>query len=74
MLQSPSEMHSLLVDWGCNNLTSSLDPRACSDYSVGGGGFGDVYRGVLADDTQIAVKSIRPLSMDDVTEGKYQKV
>lgn len=56
---SVEEIINALARRGCSNLTSSIDLTACSDLPCAGGGFCDVYRGMLCDGTGIAIKVLR---------------
>ncbi|QRV74670.1 kinase domain protein [Ceratobasidium sp. AG-Ba] len=53
-----SEVIGQLVRHGCMNVTNELDPDYFGKYAnpVAGGGFGDVYRGMLGGKTPVAIK------------------
>ncbi|CUA71091.1 Tyrosine-protein kinase SPK-1 [Girardia tigrina] [Rhizoctonia solani] len=53
------EVMSSLVDHGCTDLTSTINPSTFDEHPISYGGFGDVYRGRLVDETLIAVKILR---------------
>ncbi|KAG8740303.1 phosphatidylinositol-binding protein scs2 [Ceratobasidium sp. 414] len=54
-----SDVISLLVEHGCQDITEKLDPSAHGEYPVSSGGFGDVYKGRLRDGSPIAIKCMR---------------
>lgn len=58
-MQSVEEIIGALAKRGCLDLTSLINLAACSDRPCAGGGYCDVYRGVLHDGTLIAIKSLR---------------
>lgn len=58
-LQSVEEIIDALARRGCSNLTSSIDMAASGEFPCAGGGFCDVYRGMLRDGTNIAIKVLR---------------
>ncbi|KAG8725550.1 hypothetical protein FRC09_011277 [Ceratobasidium sp. 395] len=53
---SLSDVVSLLVRHGCQDISHMLDLPACSEYPISSGGFGDVFRGKLDDNTPVAIK------------------
>ncbi|CAE7201382.1 unnamed protein product [Rhizoctonia solani] len=55
----PGEIVQRLVEHGCRDLTSLLDPPQSSELSLSNGNFRDVYRGALQDGTQIRLESLR---------------
>lgn len=57
--QSSDEIIAALAKRGCEDLTTRVDPAACSEFPYAGGGFCDVYRGRLYNGTMIAIKSLR---------------
>ncbi|KAG8728627.1 phosphatidylinositol-binding protein scs2 [Ceratobasidium sp. 414] len=54
-----SDVVSLLVEHGCQDITEKLDPSAHGEYPVSSGGFGDVYKGRLRDGSPIAIKCMK---------------
>lgn len=52
-------MFDCLVQHGCTDLTSSTDPDRHSSAVIASGGFGDVRRVRLDNDTFVAVKTLR---------------
>lgn len=48
-----------LLDHGCLDVTPNLDLSRCSTVALAGGTFGDVWRGMLLDQTQVAIKCLR---------------
>ncbi|KAG8713011.1 hypothetical protein FRC09_019226 [Ceratobasidium sp. 395] len=48
-----------LVNHGCPNISSRLDPTQCNEFPISRGGFGDVYQGALLDGTKVALKCFR---------------
>ncbi|QRV90507.1 hypothetical protein RhiJN_18525 [Ceratobasidium sp. AG-Ba] len=73
-ITTPQQIVSLLRYQGCVDLTSQLDLGTCTEYPISSGGFGDIYRCTLKDDTQVAIKTIRlyvGLSEQDYKVLKY---
>ncbi|KAG8714157.1 hypothetical protein FRC08_012297, partial [Ceratobasidium sp. 394] len=63
--------HEIIVHLGahgCQNVTHLLDAASCGVSPLEGGGFGDVYRGQLIDNTAVAVKTMR-FQIASSTEG-----
>ncbi|KAG9123474.1 hypothetical protein FRC07_014889 [Ceratobasidium sp. 392] len=56
-LMSTTEVLGQLMAHGCSNLTSDIEHL--SEYPVGGGGLGDVYKGKLRTGSEVAVKTLR---------------
>lgn len=52
-------MFQRLVDHGCVNLASHMDPKQYSTGLIAGGGFGDIWKGRLHDGTEVAIKVLR---------------
>ncbi|KAF8715206.1 kinase-like protein, partial [Rhizoctonia solani] len=48
-----------LVRHGCPDVTNDLDISQVSKYPISFGGFGDVYKAILRDERQVAVKCFR---------------
>ncbi|KAG8704892.1 homeodomain transcription factor ste12 [Ceratobasidium sp. 394] len=65
-----SDVISLLVKHGCQNVTEILDPSSHSDYPISSGGFGDVYKGRLRDGSSIAIKCMRIIVDPDSSEDQ----
>ncbi|KEP51128.1 tyrosine kinase catalytic domain protein, partial [Rhizoctonia solani 123E] len=51
-----------LVEHGCVDLTSLIEPSSYSEYPRHGGGYGDIYKGKMGDGRDIAVKVWRCFS------------
>ncbi|CEL59140.1 Serine/threonine-protein kinase sepA OS=Dictyostelium discoideum GN=sepA PE=2 SV=1 [Rhizoctonia solani AG-1 IB] len=66
---SNSEILAKLGKHGCNEVTNDIDVTKSSDFPVVAGGFGDIYRGVLRDGTQVSIKCLR-LMVDSGTTGR----
>lgn len=62
-----SEVVSQLVAHGCQDLTSTLILSSFGEYPVSHGGFSDIYRGLLLNGTQVAVKALR-VSVDSMSK------
>ncbi|KAG9081620.1 Leucine-rich repeat serine/threonine-protein kinase 2, partial [Ceratobasidium sp. 392] len=58
-----------LAESGCPDLTSDLDLARCSQWSVNGGGQGDIYEGRLTNGEQVAIKTIRGDQSLDLSKG-----
>ena len=58
-LKSVEEMFSCLIQHGCPDLSSSLDPSRFSLFPIANGGFGDVYRVSISGGPVLAVKTLR---------------
>ncbi|KAJ1302981.1 hypothetical protein OPQ81_003273 [Rhizoctonia solani] len=54
-----TEMFQCLVDHGCQDLTSSIDPNKYSSCRIAEGGFGDVWKGQSHNGMSVAVKVLR---------------
>ena len=52
-------MVARLGDHGCENMTQLLDYSSFSTQPISSGGFGDVYRGMLTEGVQVAIKTMR---------------
>ncbi|KAG8723134.1 hypothetical protein FRC09_004589 [Ceratobasidium sp. 395] len=64
----------ILTRRGCRDLTGQLDLGRCDDRPVAGGGFGDIYRGVLLSGEEVAIKCARLyLQWDDIGGRKVLK-
>ncbi|KAG8725551.1 hypothetical protein FRC09_011278 [Ceratobasidium sp. 395] len=53
-----SNVISLLIQHGCQDVTRMLDLAACSEHPVSSGGFGDIFQGKLKSAT-VAIKCMR---------------
>ncbi|KAG9080510.1 hypothetical protein FRC06_006494, partial [Ceratobasidium sp. 370] len=58
-MQSASEIAQHLGEHGCQDITDSLDIESCTTFPISSGGFGDVYRGRLFNETPVAIKTMR---------------
>ncbi|KAF8602002.1 kinase-like protein [Ceratobasidium sp. AG-I] len=58
-IMSAGAVISKLGAHGCQNITNRLNPGSFGHYPISTGGFGDVYRGRLFDQSQVAVKTMR---------------
>lgn len=58
-LKSVAGIRATLVKRGCPDLTLSMDRKNCSKVPVAGGGFCDVYKGLLLDGSVVAIKLLR---------------
>ncbi|KAG8702874.1 hypothetical protein FRC09_004486 [Ceratobasidium sp. 395] len=58
---------------GCRNLADEMDPTSYSKNSVNGGGLGDIYKGVLKNGVEVAIKTIRPVYSQDEEIQKHLK-
>ncbi|QRV95585.1 Tyrosine-protein kinase [Ceratobasidium sp. AG-Ba] len=56
---SISEIVLRLGEHGCEDVTNRLDVASSGEFPVSRGGFGDVYKGKMLDETQIAIKTMR---------------
>ncbi|QRV73805.1 Tyrosine-protein kinase [Ceratobasidium sp. AG-Ba] len=70
---SMPDLVSVLVQHGCPDVTHSLDFSTCDEYPIGGGGFGDIYRGKLRDGTSVAIKSMKVAGPDLVEQQRKMK-
>lgn len=65
LVQSPQEVIQHLTSpkltSKCPNITYLIDEESCDSTPLFGGGFGDVYRGSLKNETRVALKCIRLL-------------
>lgn len=52
-------MFQCLVEAGCNDLSSTMDPDQDAARIMSGGGFGDIWKGELNDGTKVAIKAWR---------------
>ncbi|KAG8727811.1 hypothetical protein FRC12_022204, partial [Ceratobasidium sp. 428] len=64
---------SHLVSHGCADVTEKLDPGRCEMHPVAGGGFSDIYRGILVGGTKVAIKYPRLFSNRDEQGPKISK-
>lgn len=49
-------MFECLMEHGCTNLTSTIDPHRFSSGLINGGSFGDIWKGKFYDGTDLAIK------------------
>ncbi|KAG8728367.1 hypothetical protein FRC11_011207, partial [Ceratobasidium sp. 423] len=54
-----------LLEHGCTDLSSQIDPNGYSKHPKHGGGYGDIYKGKMRDGRDIAVKIWRRFSNVD---------
>ncbi|CAE6436257.1 unnamed protein product [Rhizoctonia solani] len=54
-----TDMFQCLLNHGCVDLTSSIDPEKYSSCRVAQGGFGDIWQGELRNRTHVAIKVLR---------------
>lgn len=54
-----SEIIPYLIEFGCPDVTRFLDLSRCTTQPVAGGGYSNVYKGALYDNTVIAIKHPR---------------
>ncbi|CAE6470570.1 unnamed protein product [Rhizoctonia solani] len=66
-----SEVIQHLSYRGCNDVTRDLDETKCDEYFVAVGGFGEVYRGVLRNGTNVSIKILKFL---DATGDKTKLI
>lgn len=69
-------MFNCLLKHGCVDLSSSMDPNQYSSVAVAGGSFGDIWRGMLRDGTEVAIKCLRfhVIAQDSSTKGLKVRV
>ncbi|KAG9127738.1 hypothetical protein FRC07_010190 [Ceratobasidium sp. 392] len=58
---------------GCANLTDQLDLQSCSEYPISSGGFGDIFRGKLKDNIEVAIKTVRLFADPSEQNQKHLK-
>ncbi|KAG8686159.1 hypothetical protein FRC09_014306, partial [Ceratobasidium sp. 395] len=58
-----------LSESGCPDLTSRIDIPRCSQWSVTGGGHGDIYEGWLTNGDHVAIKTARGDESLDLSKG-----
>ncbi|CAE6431161.1 unnamed protein product [Rhizoctonia solani] len=56
---SNKDVFGQLIEHGCIDMTSTIDPNGYSASSIYGSGFGDVWKGRLTDGTEVSVKTWR---------------
>ncbi|KAG8764417.1 hypothetical protein FRC12_008106 [Ceratobasidium sp. 428] len=59
---------------GCRNLADEMDRTSYSKNPVNGGRLGDIYKGVLKNGVEVAIKTIRPVYSQDEEIQKHLKV
>lgn len=57
--QTTPEVVKHLVDHNCTDISGKLNMSRCSTTPVAGGGYGDVYMGMLRDGCHVAIKTAR---------------
>ncbi|KAG8779063.1 hypothetical protein FRC12_024664 [Ceratobasidium sp. 428] len=73
MSQLGAEIIPLLIKNGCSDVTDRLDLSQCSARPVAGGGFGDIYQGVLVGGEKVAIKCPRLFLNEDEPGKKVLK-
>ncbi|KAG8769145.1 hypothetical protein FRC12_005141 [Ceratobasidium sp. 428] len=63
------EIVSLLSQSGCPDITEQIELDLCSQWSMDGGGQGDIYRGVLLSGKEVAIKISRGDQSLDLSKG-----
>ncbi|KAF8600104.1 kinase-like protein [Ceratobasidium sp. AG-I] len=56
---SAVEMFDCLLEHGCVDFTSRMDPSQHSSIATAGGSFGDIWKGKLLNGKQVAIKCLR---------------
>ncbi|KAG8702334.1 hypothetical protein FRC08_003548 [Ceratobasidium sp. 394] len=67
---SSSEIIGLLTLHQCPDITGELHLDQCGKAPVFGGGFGDIYKGVLRGGQRVAIKCARLFPQQDEKEGR----
>ncbi|KAG8784728.1 hypothetical protein FRC12_018340 [Ceratobasidium sp. 428] len=60
---------AILVNRRCRDITSYLDLGKCGRSPISGGGFGDIYSGVLIGGERVAIKCARLYIQQDDANG-----
>ncbi|KAG9100250.1 hypothetical protein FRC06_004354 [Ceratobasidium sp. 370] len=68
-----AEIIQHLINSGCSNVTEKLDLGRCGEHPIRGGGFGDIYQGVLIGGAKVAIKCPRLFLQNDEPGGKILK-
>ncbi|KAG8768317.1 hypothetical protein FRC12_005654 [Ceratobasidium sp. 428] len=63
------EIVTLLSQSGCPDITEQLDLDLCSQWSINGGGQGDIHEGVLLGGEPVAIKTSRGDQSLDLSKG-----
>lgn len=67
--KSAPEIIAILGRHDCPDITSDIDLSRCSSKPIAGGGFGDVYQGILHNGSKVAIKCPR-LYLDASEENR----
>ncbi|QRW21142.1 Tyrosine kinase family catalytic domain protein [Rhizoctonia solani] len=59
---SRQELFDALLDHGCTDLSTRMDPSQHGAILVSGGGFGDIWKGELHNQSKVAIKAWRAFS------------
>ncbi|KAG9080238.1 hypothetical protein FS749_008080, partial [Ceratobasidium sp. UAMH 11750] len=63
------EIVSLLSQSGCPDISAKLNLEQCSQWSIDGGGQGDIYKGMLLNGEHVAIKTSRGDQSLDLSKG-----
>jgi hypothetical protein len=67
-------MFDCLLEHGCDDLSSQIDPNQQTSVAIAGGAFGDIFRAKFYDGTDVAVKTLRPHIITEDAASKGLKV
>ncbi|KAG9119625.1 hypothetical protein FRC07_005279 [Ceratobasidium sp. 392] len=62
-----------LINSGCPDVSDKLDLSQCATHPIAGGGFGDIFQGVLVGGTKVAIKCPRLFLRNDEQGNKILK-